>query len=219
MKSSLTFKSGVNSEKHSLNIWTLIWGFLWALLIFILFARIFWLQQVSVIGASMEPNYYTDQLLFVDQLNKNFERGRVVAVYDDKNIAKDANYFTRFQPGVRFLLKRIIALPGESIEIRGSQVIIYNTQYPNGAVLQEDYLPARTKQLMEQQKNPYPKTFVPEGEYFVLGDNRTNSTDSRFKGTFPEYAILGQEFVRAWPLEVARMYWSEKPEYKFTPVT
>lgn len=217
-KSSLSFKTRPVGRHLEINFWGIIWAFLWGGMIFLLVARIVWFQQVSVVGASMEPNYSTDQLLFVDQLDKNFTRGRVVAVYNDKMIAKDANYLTRFQPGVRFLLKRIIGLPGEEIEIIGSDVIIYNEDYPDGVILEEEYVADSVKKRMEANNFTFARQAIPQGEYFVMGDNRTNSTDSRSMGSFPEYAILGQEKFRLWPYETAHWWTTVQPEYTFTEI-
>lgn len=216
--SNLVYTKRPTKVQRELNIWAIVWGLVWAFFIFIFIARVFWLQQVSVVGASMEPNYFTNQLLLVDQINKNFQRGQVVAVYDDKIVAQEANYFTRFQPGVRFLLKRIIALPGEDIEIIGSSVIIYNDTYPNGAVLGEDYISDSVKARMDSSNYTFERYSVPEGEYFVMGDNRTNSTDSRApgKGSFPEFAILGQERIRFWPTVDFHLF--ELPQYTFSPI-
>ena len=214
--STLTFSEHAQPGERVVNIWALLWGAIWALLIVVLIARIFWLQQVSVVGMSMEPNYSTNQLLAVDQLFEDYERGQVVAVYDNIETARGANYFTRFQPDVRFLLKRIIGLPGESIEIRGADVIIYNERYPQGAILEENYLDPQVKSTLALRNRTLERTQIPNGEYFVMGDNRTNSTDSREKGTFPDFAILGFERFRFYPLSTA--HWFDLPEYRYAPL-
>ncbi len=183
----------------------------WILLLGLVILRLFIYQQVTVIGASMEPNYHTGELLMVNQINKNFQRGQVVAVYDDKVAAKNADYWTRFH--TRFLLKRIICLPNEQCEIIGSKVIIYNQQYPEGRELVEDYISDQNKARMEQTKYYFPKTTVASDNYFVMGDNRTNSSDSREKGTFPTYALFGQESVKFWPLNQVHVF--KLPEYKY----
>lgn len=214
--STLSFKQRPTAREWVINVWAVIWGAVWALLIILLFSRIFWLQQVSVVGMSMEPNYSTNQLLMVDQIFDDYRRGQVVAVYDNIETARGANYFTRFQPGVRFLLKRIIGLPGEELEIRGGRVIIYNQDYPNGAILGEEYVDQQVQRALELRGQTTPRIRIPAGEYFVMGDNRTNSTDSRERGTFPNFAILGFERFRFYPLETA--HWFELPEYTFTPL-
>ena len=215
-KSTLTFTQQPAPQERVVNLWALLWGAVWALLIVVLIARIFWLQQVSVVGMSMEPNYSTNQLLAVDQLFSDYRRGQVVAVYDNIETARGANYFTRFQPDVRFLLKRIIGLPGEAIEIRGAEVIIYNDEYPGGAILEEEYVDEQVKATLALRNRTLERTEIPSGEYFVMGDNRTNSTDSREKGTFPDFAILGFERFRFYPLSTA--HWFDLPEYRFTPL-
>jgi signal peptidase I len=218
-QSSISFTNGHTKNKNndkSINIWSIIWGFVWGLIIFIMFTRLFWLQQVSVVGASMEPNYHTSQLLLVDQIFDNFKRGQVVAVYDNPSIAKDANYLTRYQSGVRFLLKRIIGLPGEEIEIRGSKVIIYNKDFPDGTVLTEDYIDPKIKLSMESREYYFERKMIPQDSYFLMGDNRTNSLDSRNKGSFPAYAILGFERYRFFPFSEFHIF--KLPEYTFTNI-
>jgi len=195
--------------------WDIFWAIFWILMIVLLLLKLFVYQQVTVVGASMEPNYSTGELLIVDQINKNLQRGQVVAVYEDKDVAKTADYFTRFQ--TRFFLKRIVALPGEEIEIVGSKVIIYNKQYPEGVVLKEDYISDLNKSKEDASKYYFPRTKITDKNYFCLGDNRTNSTDSRVKGTFPDYAIFGQETVRFWPQEKFTNF--GLPKYEYQPLS
>jgi signal peptidase I len=149
-------------------------------------------QSVKVDGQSMMPNYQDKQSLTVDTLDRNIQRGQVVAVYKSIEIAESANVLTRFA-GAEFLLKRVIALPSEEIEINGSEVTIYNLNYPNGKVLEENYIPTETKQESEIKQARTKKYKVPENSYYVMGDNRNNSLDSRYYGAFPSNAILGLE--------------------------
>ena len=79
------------------SVWSVLVSISWVILISLLLLKSFVYQQVTVIGESMEPSYQTNQLLLVDQINKNFNRGQVVAVYEDKEVAKTADYWTRFQ--------------------------------------------------------------------------------------------------------------------------
>jgi signal peptidase I len=175
----------------------LFWSLIWVVTISLLVLKFAVYQQVNVVGESMEPNYFTNEMLLVNTIDKSFSRGKVVAVYEDIDAAKTANYFTRFN--TKFYLKRIIGLPGEEIEIVGSHVIIYNSEFPEGVVLDEDYIGDRARYIEDQKGYYYQKTKIPENNYFVMGDNRSNSTDSRIRGFFPEYAIFGQETLRYWP--------------------
>ena len=92
------------------------------------------------------------------------------------------------EPAIKDLIKRVIGLPGESIEARDGVV------YINDRRLNEPYLAAC------MITNNLPKQVVPPGEYFVMGDNRGDSEDSRFFGTIPRSIIVGHVVMRFWPL-------------------
>ncbi len=190
------------------------WSVMWLIVIVLLILRVFVYQQVSVQGASMQPNYYDKDMLLINQIDKNFKRGQVVAVYEDKDIAKTANYFTRFDPKTVFFLKRVIGLPGEEIEMVGSKIIIYNQEFPNGVSISEDYIAPEIKISEDLTKFYYPKTKILPDTYFLLGDNRTNSTDSRKVGAFPVYSIFGQENIKYWPINKINTF--ELPKYTYS---
>lgn len=101
-------------------------------------------------------------------------------------------------------IKRVIALPGETIEVRDGTVLITP---PGGEpfALDEPYVTA------EVDAAPYGPETVPEGTYFVLGDNRPNSSDSRFIGPIARGDIIGKAFVRVWPLR--RFGFFRRPPY------
>lgn len=166
----------------------------------------------------MDPNYTEGQMLLINQLEQDLERGQVVAVYEDKTTALNANYFTRFDPTNTFFLKRVIGLPGESIEIVKSKVIIYNEEYPEGVILEENYLSDQVIAELEteEQFKYFPKTLIEEDSYFLMGDNRSHSFDSRDKGTFPSYTVFGYEVLRYWPFDDSQMF--ELPKYSFSPI-
>lgn len=193
----------------------LIWSLVWVFAISLLVLKFAVYQQVNVIGESMEPNFSTGQMLLVNTINKNIKRGQVTAVYEDKDAGKNSNYFTRFN--TKFYLKRIIGLPNEEIEIVGSTVIIYNSENPEGFALKEDYVGSRAKLVEDQKKYYFSKTKIPSDSYFVMGDNRSNSTDSRVRGSFPVYDIFGQETLKYWPLEKAELF--QLPEYPKRPLS
>ncbi len=195
---------------------TVFWTTLWVLIILLIILRIFIFQQVKVNGQSMEPNYYDGQMLLISKANQKLDRGQVVAVYANREVAARANYFTPFDPTSVFFLKRTIGLPGESIEIIGSHVIIYNDEFPEGAILVEDYLSSKVVQEMDKLNAYFPKTKIEPNHYFLMGDNRNYSRDSREVGTFPEYSVFGREILRYWPLDQSRIF--VLPEYKFKPL-
>jgi signal peptidase I len=186
-----------------------IWTALWLVTLFLLIVKFVAYQQVNVVGESMEPGYKTNEMLLVNTINKSFKRGQVVAVYEDIEAAKDANYFTRFT--TKFYLKRIIALPNEEIEIVGAQVILYNSEYPNGWVIEEPYIGEKARSIEAQKSFYFPRTKISEDSYFVMGDNRSNSTDSRIRGEFPSQALFGQETLRYWPFSTSGLF--QLPEY------
>lgn len=177
----------------------------------LLLLKIFAFQQVNVVGQSMEPNFHQDQKLLINKIEKKLRRGEVVSVYETAEMAKDSNFLTKTFPTfagkpVKFLLKRVIALPGDEVEMIGSKVVIYNSEFPNGKVLEEGYLPQETKDAMERgcpaYSRYYPKTKIESDTYFLMGDNRCNSFDSRDKrlGPFHISMLLGGIFYRYWPV-------------------
>jgi signal peptidase I len=151
-------------------------------LIIVIPIRTFIAQPFIVSGASMESTFYTGEYLIVDQLSYELhspKRGEVIVFRYPKDPSK-------------FFIKRVIALPGETITIDGSTVRISNPQYPNGFILDEPYIKS-----MENGANLTEE--LGEREYFVMGDNRDQSSDSRFWGVLQEERIIGRAFVRLFP--------------------
>lgn len=148
--------------------------------------RYFLFQPFVVRGASMEPNFYSGDYLIVDEISYRLnspQRGEVIVFEYPRN------------PSQRFI-KRIIGLPNETVEIKDGKITIYS---PNGTeqVLGEgDYL-----STADISQDITLKTILKEDEYFVLGDNRGNSSDSRQWGPITEKHIVGKVFVRVFPLE------------------
>ena len=138
--------------------------------------NLFLAQATRVYGSSMEPNLHTDQRLVVEKLSYRLhqpQRGDVVVLRLPER-------------GPELLIKRVIALPGETIEVRDGQVMI------NGAMLPEPY-------LSQQTRGQYGPVQVPEGHIFVMGDNRGASNDSRVFGPVPQVRIVGRAWVSYWP--------------------
>jgi signal peptidase I len=144
--------------------------------------RYFIFQPFFVRGQSMEPNFENNDYLIIDEISYRFsspQRGEVVVFKYPQD------------PSQRYI-KRIIGLPGEAIEIEDGKVIIYKNN--QAEILDESsYLPASETPGDIQVS-------LGENEYFVLGDNRAVSSDSRKWGVLPREDIIGKVFLRAWPI-------------------
>ena len=150
----------------------------------------FVVQSFKVDGPSMEPTLNNGERLFVNKFIYRFrppKRGDII-VFTPKGIGK-----TKY-------IKRVIGLPGETVEIHNGKV------YINDTPLLENYI----KSPPQGVHGPF---FIGENEYFVLGDNRTNSSDSRFPnvGLVKKNYIAGKAFWRYWPLNKIQVL--TNPEY------
>jgi signal peptidase I len=146
--------------------------------------RTFLVQPFLVSGASMSPNFAHGDYLFVDQLTYRFRpplRGEVAVFHYPNN---DSTYF----------IKRIVGLPGERVHIGNGKVTVFNDENKKGLVLSEEYLPSGLTTSGNTE------TSLGENQYFVLGDNRSASSDSRRWGSLPSSFITGRAWLRAWPL-------------------
>lgn len=146
-------------------------------------------QPFIVEGDSMEPNFKDGQYMIIDELSYNFkspERGEVIV------------FRAPAQPSI-FLIKRIIGLPGEEIKIEGGKIIITETNSER-IVLSEEYIPNGIETV------PDSSIKLKDNEYFVLGDNRNRSSDSRSWGPLPEDNITGKAFIRLWPLSKINIF-------------
>ncbi len=151
-----------------------------------LFIRFFVAAPYVVAGASMEPNFHDWQYLIVDRVTYYFQEPR----------RGDIIIFDLPQNTSRALIKRIIGLPGETVVISGQSVSIVNTQHTEGFTLAEPYLdPANLGGIHDQSI-----TLGPD-EFFVLGDNRRMSSDSRLWGTLPRKDIVGRVLLRLYPFD------------------
>jgi len=161
--------------------------------------RYFLIQPFYVKGASMEPNFYDHEYLIIDEISYRLgepKRGDIIVFRYPRN---PQEYF----------IKRVIGLPGEKIEIKNGKVTIYNSQNPNGLGLEETYLTPGTKtySLTEDIIG------LDGDEYYVLGDNRNSSKDSRSFGPVKETFITGRVLFRGWPFNRISLF--ESPQYEF----
>lgn len=163
-------------------VWRVLWEFLHDLAVAVLFCFFlitFVAQAFRVQGTSMEPLLSDGERIVVNKFVYRFrpiDRGDVVVFWFPRD------------PSVSFI-KRVVALPGDSVEIRAGRLLV------NGVPADEGYLP----ELYRDGDN-YPPTEVPPGFYFVLGDHRRSSNDSRSWGEVPERYIYGRAEFRFWPL-------------------
>jgi signal peptidase I len=149
-----------------------------------LFIRFFVAAPYIVSGASMEPAFHDLHYLIVDRISYDLgepQRGDVVVFDLPQNTS-------------RALIKRVIGLPGETVQLDGNSVTIINASHPEGFTLLEPYL--ETENLGGSGNITIT---LKSDEYFVLGDNRRVSADSRLWGALPKEDIVGRVFVRLFP--------------------
>ncbi len=148
-----------------------------------LLLRTFVIQPYFIPSGSMEPTLQINDKVLVDKLSYHLHgvhRGDVV-------VFKKPPDFN--DPGVTDLIKRVVGLPGETISGRGGEI------YINGHLLAQPWLPKKYYYTA-----PFAPIHIPSGQYFVMGDNRGNSEDSRFIGTIPRNLIIGRAFLIVWPI-------------------
>jgi len=150
---------------------------------------LFVVQLHKVNGDSMLPNFHNAEYLLTNKLVYLFrapQRGDVIIFKFPPMPSSD-------------YIKRVIGLPGEEIEIRNDRIIIYNQGHPEGLTLDETYLPAGTATVGKSYLPKDTRIKIPEGNYVVMGDNRTHSSDSREWGFVPRENIIGRGWLRIWP--------------------
>ena len=143
---------------------------------------VFLYQPVKVEGTSMQPELLDQERIFVNKFVYHFEeihRGDIVVFWYPKDPSKS-------------FIKRVLGVPGDVISIRDGQVHI------NGEMVEERYVPRGY-----QDADSYPPVRVREGHYYVLGDHRNASNDSRSWGLVPRKYIYGKAVFRYWPVEKA----------------
>ncbi len=185
-----------------------------ALLIFLLVRAC--IQNFKVDGSSMDPSLQSGQYLLVNKLSYlRVDVDGLAPVLSTVGIDTDGGVVTPFgtpQRGdivvfhfpkdpTRDFIKRVIALPGETVEVRAGKVLVNNSPLQEPYVLQN---PAYSKDQIT----------VPEDNYFVLGDNRNNSSDSHVWGPVPVEQIVGKAWISYWP----RKEWGLVPNYKVEAV-
>jgi signal peptidase I len=141
---------------------------------------LFLYRPVKVEGTSMMPSLFDQERLFINQFSYKFGLGQIKR--------GDTVVFWFPEDTTKSYIKRVIGLPGDTIAVRDGCVIV------NGKRLVENYVPPEYR-----DDRPYPPTVVPAGEYFVLGDHRISSNDSRAWGFVPKNYIYGKAVFVFWP--------------------
>ncbi|MFA5211508.1 MAG: signal peptidase I [Patescibacteria group bacterium] len=154
--------------------------------------RYFLFKPFYVKGSSMEPNFYERDYLIIDELSYRLRepaRGEVIVF----NSPVNSDYY----------LKRIIGLPGERVIIENNTIVIKNKENPTGFVVEENYI--------NEDTGGSTNITLGENQYFVLGDNRDSSFDSRSFGAIDSKAVVGKVWVRGFPFDRINIF--EKPIY------
>jgi len=148
--------------------------------------RYFVIQPFMVDGASMEPNFFDNEYLIINEISYRFtepQRGDVIVFKNPEN-------------ETQFFIKRVIALPKETIKIEEGDIYIRVQGGENFIKIDEsDYLPETTQTFGNYELE------LKKDEYFVLGDNRRNSKDSRTIGPIKENLIMGKAWIRGFPID------------------
>lgn len=158
-------------------------------LLVVLPLRIFIAQPFIVSGSSMQPTFETGDYLIIDQLTYDFEEPQ----------RKDVVVFRYPDNPSKFYIKRIIGLPGETVEVNQDETKIINDEHPEGFTLDEPYVLDKNHNLESITRS------LNDDEYFVLGDNRSSSSDSRMWGGLPEHFIVGRAYLQLLPVNEMRV--------------
>lgn len=191
-----------NPEEYGFSgvLWEIIKMVFWVVVI-IVPIRVFLIQPFFVQGASMEPNFEDHQYLIVNELGYKTTNIGIGTVKPFKELHRGDIVVFRYpkNPSV-FYIKRIIGLPGEKVEISGGEVKIFNSDNPNGFILDE------SKYLSPSVETSGMINMTLGDEYFVMGDNRQYSSDSRSWGPVPANDVMGKVVLRAWPIGKASLF-------------
>lgn len=163
--------------------WRELIDFVLVALLIVILVRVFVAEPYVVSGSSMVPTFEDKNYLIVDKIS--YRLG------DPKR-----NDVVVFRPPIdskKFYIKRIIGLPSETLDIKGSIVTITNLEHPQGFKLNEPYVKNAADNVAHFE--------LKDDEYFVMGDNRSASSDSRSWGTLKRKLIAGRAFLRLLPIK------------------
>ncbi len=173
------------------------------LLVLGILLRVFIVQPFLVDGSSMEPSFQDKEFILVDRLSYYFrqpERGEVIIFHAPQRPTED-------------YIKRIIAVPGETIKIEKNKI------YINGNPLKENYTSEDGQTIIRNSSSDFLTQTLGQDEYFVLGDNRNHSSDSRDWGTVPRKNIVGRTWFIIYPLEDLGIVANPKTDFQKVTTT
>lgn len=159
-------------------------------LVIIIPIRYYVIQPFFVLGASMEPTFENGDYLIIDEMSYRLDdpkRGDVVV-------------FKYPYDTTQFYIKRIVGLPGEIVSFKDGKILIKNKENPDGFLLDEEYL------LSEKETFGGNSVTLETNEYFVLGDNRGASSDSRRWGPLEKQYLIGKVLLRVFPFTEFQLF-------------
>lgn len=168
-------------QSNSQSFWELV-KFAALAIIIVVPIRVFIAQPFVVSGSSMVPTFENGEYLIINELSYRLgdpQRGDVV-VFRYPNDTK------------KFFIKRVIGLPHEKVVIEGSTIKIINAAHPDGFILEEPYVKNISNNSLTSE--------LKDDEYFVMGDNRSASSDSRYWGPVHRNLFIGKTFLRLLPI-------------------
>ena len=161
-------------------------------IVLVIVIRFFIVQPFLVSGTSMAPNFASNDYLIIDEISYRFhpvQHGDVIIFHPPVDMST-------------YYIKRVIGVPGDTVTVKNGVVTVTNAAHPNGVVLNEPYITPDT--LVEDKT-----VTVPAGDYFVMGDNRPESYDSRSWGLLPQANITGRALIRLFPLKKFNIFPAE----------
>jgi signal peptidase I len=180
-KIEVTTKEKTREKTGAQSFWELV-RFAIIALVIVVPVRMLVAEPFIVSGSSMVPTFENGDYLIVDKLSYKLTDPK----RDDVVVFRYPNDTTKF------FIKRIIGLPNETVDIKGAEITITNTEHKNGFVLDQPFIKSPANNDMHY--------VLKDDEYFVMGDNRNASSDSRFWGPVNKSLLTGRAFLRLLPI-------------------
>jgi len=179
-------------------------------IIIVLPIRMYIASPFVVSGKSMDHTFADGNYLVVDEISYRFEepkRGEIIVFKVPPKALENSNILSKNV----YFIKRVIGLPGETVEIKGDQVKIYNEKNPEGLLLNEPY--TFIDKLSPYYRNINMTATLKADEYFMMGDNRHDSSDSRYWGPITKESMKGRVFLRLFPFNKISVFTGSYSNY------